>query len=165
MLIKPTNDYAFKSLFKRYPDILSYFLNAILEKEKIKIQNFLDPELPALIASKKQSFLDVLCSDEDGCRYIIEMQVAHQMTFTEKSAFVDESPIFGAAFNHLDKISQSEEESQFYEFAEKQERDRANIIYAQREKFKEALKETGKTDQDIENILNKIDDFPIENID
>ena len=42
-----------------------------------------DPE----IAAKKQSIVDVLCVDEKGVQYIVEMQVAHNDSFAKRAQY------------------------------------------------------------------------------
>ncbi|MEM7361489.1 MAG: Rpn family recombination-promoting nuclease/putative transposase [Bacteroidota bacterium] len=37
--------------------------------------------------AKKQSIVDVLCKDEDGCQYVIEMQLANAKRFQERAQY------------------------------------------------------------------------------
>ena len=83
--LNPQNDIAFKRIFgsEKNKEILLALLNSVLIKQlhrAIKEANFLprvqDPET----AAKKTSAVDLMCKDEDGCLYIIEMvrhEVAH----------------------------------------------------------------------------------------
>jgi predicted transposase/invertase (TIGR01784 family) len=90
--LDPKNDFAFKKIFgtEKNKDILVHFLNDMLgfsEGEKIHNVTFLktiqDPE----IASKKQSIVDVLCTDEQGRQYIVEMQVARNEHFVKRAQY------------------------------------------------------------------------------
>ena len=90
--LDPKNDFAFKRIFgsERNKDILIHFINDILRFEgnsKIKevslIKTAQDPE----IAASKQSLIDVLCSDEMGRKYIIEMQVAKTKGFEKRAQY------------------------------------------------------------------------------
>jgi len=90
--LNPRNDYAFKRIFgtEKNKDILVDFINAMLGFEgSEKIQNvaFLSPVQDPDIASKKQSIVDVLCTDEIGQQYIIEMQVAHTSGFEKRAQY------------------------------------------------------------------------------
>jgi len=90
--LDPKNDYAFKRIFgtERNKDILICFINDILafsEGHKIKEVSYLKPSQDPDIASKKQSLLDVLCKDEEGRQYIVEMQVARTTGFEKRAQY------------------------------------------------------------------------------
>lgn len=90
--LDPKNDFAFKKIFgtEKNKDILVHFLNDILgfaEGEKIKQVSFLKTVQDPDIASKKQSIVDVLCEDEKGVQYIIEMQVARTDGFVKRAQY------------------------------------------------------------------------------
>ena len=90
--LNPRNDVAFKRLFgtERNSNILISLLNEVLRNQLhrpiVNVQ-FLSPVLEPEILSKKQSIVDVLCKDEDGCQYIIEMQVASTGGFEERAQY------------------------------------------------------------------------------
>nr|WP_264374735.1 Rpn family recombination-promoting nuclease/putative transposase [Wolbachia endosymbiont (group B) of Carcina quercana] len=72
------NDIAFRRIFgtAKNKDILIHFLNDILgltDDNKIKDVSFLSPIQDPVIASQKQSIVDVLCVDSTGVKTIIEM--------------------------------------------------------------------------------------------
>ena len=72
------NDIAFRRIFgtEKNKDILIHFLNDILsltDDNKIKEVSFLSPIQDPVIASQKQSIVDVLCVDSTGIKTIIEM--------------------------------------------------------------------------------------------
>jgi len=84
--LNPQNDVAFKRLFgtEKNQDILLSLLNEVLKNQlhrEIVAVEFLSPLQEPDAIAKKQSIVDVLCRDTDGCQYIIEMQVAHTQGF------------------------------------------------------------------------------------
>jgi predicted transposase/invertase (TIGR01784 family) len=90
--LDPKNDVAFRKIFgsEQNKDILIHFINDILVfKESSPVVNvtFLktiqDPE----IATKKSSIVDVLCHDEKGNKYIVEMQVAKEKGFEKRAQY------------------------------------------------------------------------------
>jgi len=90
--LNPKNDVAFKRLFgtDKNKDILITLLNVVLKSQlhrKIVEVIFLSPIQEPKALAKKQSIVDVLCKDEDGCQYIIEMQVADTEGFVERAQY------------------------------------------------------------------------------
>ena len=90
--LDPKNDIAFRRVFgsERNKDILIHFINDILvfkEAALITEVTFLktiqDPE----IVTKKTSIVDVLCQDEKGNKYIVEMQVAKEKGFAKRAQY------------------------------------------------------------------------------
>lgn len=90
--LDPKNDIAFKKIFgtEKNQDILIHFLNDMLvfkAGKPISKVNFLktiqDPE----IAAKKTSIVDIMCSDEVGNQYIVEMQVAEGEDFIKRAQY------------------------------------------------------------------------------
>ena len=85
----PKNDIVFKKLFgeEKNKDLLIDFINKLLPHKKVKdleyIPNNIEPDLRA----KKQSILDVLCYDENGSKYIIEMQNAKEKGFEKRAIY------------------------------------------------------------------------------
>lgn len=76
--LDPKNNFAFKRIFgtEKNKDILIHFLNDILGfagKDEIEEIEFLSTIMDAEIASKKQSIVDVFCTDSAGTQLIIEM--------------------------------------------------------------------------------------------
>jgi len=112
--LDPKNDFAFKRIFgtEKNRDILIHFLNDILGfsgKNEIKEVTFLktiqDPE----IAAQKQSIVDVLCKDDSGVRYIIEMQVAKTKGFEKRAQYYAAKAYVGqfnqgGEYEHLKEI-------------------------------------------------------------
>lgn len=90
--LNPQNDIAFKKIFgeEKNQDILIAMLNAVLKSQlhkPIKEVQFLVPYQHPKILAKKESIVDVLCRDRDGCQYVIEMQVAHSEGFEERAQY------------------------------------------------------------------------------
>ena len=90
--LNPQNDVAFKRIFgqDKNKDILLAMLNAVLHGQlhtPIQEVTFLSPIQDPEIAAKKQSIVDVLCEDQDGCQYIIEMQVANTTGFEARAQY------------------------------------------------------------------------------
>ncbi|RZI45669.1 Rpn family recombination-promoting nuclease/putative transposase [Candidatus Finniella inopinata] len=90
--LDPKNDVAFRRIFgtERNKDILIDFLNDMITfkgGEPITEVTFLktvqDPEIAAL----KTSIVDVLCQDEKGNTYIVEMQVAKERGFEKRAQY------------------------------------------------------------------------------
>jgi predicted transposase/invertase (TIGR01784 family) len=91
-LLDPKNDVAFKKIFgtEKNKDILIHFLNDMLTfKEKSPIQKvtFLQPVQDPEVAHKKTSIVDILCQDEKGNKYIVEMQVAKEKGFEKRAQY------------------------------------------------------------------------------
>jgi predicted transposase/invertase (TIGR01784 family) len=90
--LDPKNDTAFKKVFgsEKNKDILIHFLNDMItfkERAPIKSVTFLktiqDPET----AAHKTSIVDILCKDENGNTYIVEMQVAKERGFEKRAQY------------------------------------------------------------------------------
>lgn len=65
-------------------------LNSVLKNQlhtPITQMSFLSPFQGPEALSKKQSIVDVLCEDIDGCQYIIEMQIASAKGFEERAQY------------------------------------------------------------------------------
>ncbi len=90
--LDPKNDFAFKKIFgtEKNKGILIHFLNDMLgfpEGEKIQQVSFLKTAQDPEVAAKKQSIVDVLCVDEKGVQYIIEMQIARTIGFAKRAQY------------------------------------------------------------------------------
>ena len=90
--LDPKNDFAFKRIFgsKKHKNLLISFLNAVLEsqisspiQDVVFLKTVQDPD----VAAKKQSIVDVLCQDEAGVQYIVEMQVAKYAGFEARAQY------------------------------------------------------------------------------
>lgn len=90
--LNPKNDFAFKRIFgtPRNQDILIHFINDMLGlsgAESIKTVTFLQTIQDPEIAAAKQSSVDVMCTDEHGVQYIVEMQVARGEGFAKRAQY------------------------------------------------------------------------------
>lgn len=90
--LDPKNDFAFKQIFgtEKNKDILIHFINDILcfkGSEQVVTVDFLKPSQDPDIAYQKQSIVDVLCKDETGRQFIIEMQVARMQGFEKRAQY------------------------------------------------------------------------------
>lgn len=90
--LDPKNDVAFRKIFgtEKNKDILIHFLNDVLifqGNRPIKQVTFLKTVQDPEIASKKTSIVDILCEDDMGCRYIVEMQVAETTGFEKRAQY------------------------------------------------------------------------------
>ncbi len=90
--LDPKNDVAFRKIFgsEKNKDILIHFLNDMIDFtggfpiEKVTIlKTIMDPD----IAAKKTSIVDILCEDEKGTKYIVEMQVAQAKGFEKRAQY------------------------------------------------------------------------------
>jgi predicted transposase/invertase (TIGR01784 family) len=111
--LDPKNDFAFKQIFGnvKNKEILIRFLNDMIpfpENDKIVDLIFLKPSQDPETFSKKQSVVDVLCTDTHGCQYIVEMQVAHTEGF-EKRAQYYAAKAYGSQMNVGDEYQNLKE--------------------------------------------------------
>ena len=101
--LNPKNDTAFKRIFgeERNKDIVISLINSVLSDQlhrQIVDVEFLKTEQVPHVAAAKKSSVDIACKDQDGCRYIIEMQVAKEAGFEKRAqyyaskAYIDQMP-------------------------------------------------------------------------
>jgi predicted transposase/invertase (TIGR01784 family) len=112
--LNPRNDIAFKKIFgtEKNKDILIHFLNDVIErkdKKEITKVRLLNPMQHPEIIGKKQSVVDVLCEEEDGTQYIVEMQVAKVAGFEKRAQYYAakayaSQPDSGETYDHLKEV-------------------------------------------------------------
>src|SRR3989338_5172449 len=89
--LDPKNDLAFNRIFgtEKNKDILIHFLNDIfsLSKNPIKTVKFLKTVQIPEIQVQRSSLVDVLCEDQNGDRFIIEMQVDGEPGFEKRAQY------------------------------------------------------------------------------
>ena len=90
--IDPKSDFAFKKLFQkeRNKELLVALINAVVGKQfhqPVVHVTLLDRNLDPEIRTKKESYIDVLCEDQDGCKYVVEMQVAEEKGFEKRAQY------------------------------------------------------------------------------
>ena len=87
----PTTDFAIKRIFRteRNKHFLIHFLNTFLSKYIGHIEDvtFLDTEQYGLADTQRKVVFDILCTDQEGRQFIIEMQRARQPEYAERSVF------------------------------------------------------------------------------
>ena len=90
--LDPKNDVAFKKIFgtEKNKDILIHFLNDMITfkgngiiTEVTFLKTIQDPET----AAQKTSIVDILCKDQKGNQYIVEMQVAKEKGFEKRAQY------------------------------------------------------------------------------
>jgi predicted transposase/invertase (TIGR01784 family) len=112
--LDPKNDYAFKKIFgtEKNKDILIHFLNDLIAfpgNGKIQNVTFLKTTQEAETAAQKTSLVDILCQDEKGHYYIVEMQVAKDKGFAKRAQY-DASRVYtsqmqaGQKFHELKEV-------------------------------------------------------------
>ena len=84
------NDFVFRRIFARHPDILRGLLNDLLERtgnDAIEHIEYLPSEQLPLVEGAKLSILDVRCRDRSGARFIVEMQLLHVAGFLNRVVY------------------------------------------------------------------------------
>jgi len=112
--LNPRNDIAFKKIFgtEKNKDILRRFLNDVIitkGKSPIKEVTLLNPMQHPETINKKESVVDVLCEDERGAQYIVEMQVAKVAGFEKRAQYYAAKTYAsqsykGDAYEHLKEV-------------------------------------------------------------
>ncbi|WP_341748508.1 Rpn family recombination-promoting nuclease/putative transposase [Candidatus Tisiphia endosymbiont of Sialis lutaria] len=90
--LDPKNDFCFRQIFgtEKNKDILVHFLNDVLKFEgSDKITNvvFLPTIQDPDIAIYRKSIVDVLCKDQHGNQFIVEMQVSEHKGFEKRAQY------------------------------------------------------------------------------
>jgi predicted transposase/invertase (TIGR01784 family) len=89
--LDPKNDYVFHRLFgtEKNKAILIEFLNAVFKGHEKPIEDltFLQPHQQVEIAVLRESIVDVLCRDQDGTHFIVEMQCYWDRAFLKRACF------------------------------------------------------------------------------
>jgi len=117
MVIKyldPKTDFAFKKIFRREKnkDLLIGLINSVLKSqfhEPVVDVTIIPANLDPEVRTKKESYIDVLCHDQDGCQYIIEMQVAKEANFQEWAQYYASKTFVrqmerGDQYHHLKQV-------------------------------------------------------------
>src|SRR5436190_22825895 len=92
IFLNPCNDVAFKRIFgsEDNKSITISFLNSILEltgDKAIASIEFLNTEQLPQITDKKSNILDIICVDQKGAKYIVEMQVREVEEFGKRMVY------------------------------------------------------------------------------
>lgn len=95
--INPFTDFGFKKLFgeEANKDLLIDFLNEVLREEQDKIVSltFLKPEQLGGRKFERKAIFDLYCKNENGERFIVELQKAKQDYFKDRALFYSTFPI------------------------------------------------------------------------
>ena len=85
--LDPKADLTFKKVFGEHPDLLRSFLNAVLpfkDGEFIETVEYLPPELVPDNPLRKNSIVDVHCTDNYKRQFIVEMQTVWSNEFLQR---------------------------------------------------------------------------------
>ncbi len=94
--INPYTDFGFKQLFARElsKELLIDFLNElIVDRGKITDLKYLKTEQQGKTSKDRKIVFDVFCENQDGEKFIVEMQVASQEYFKDRSLYYTTFPI------------------------------------------------------------------------
>ena len=89
-------DFGFKRIFGTTPnkDLLINFLNSLFEGfQVIKDVKYLNSEHVGDVYAERKAIFDVYCENENGEKFIVEMQNAYQRYFKDRSLFYSTFPI------------------------------------------------------------------------
>ena len=89
-------DFGFKRIFGTAPNksLLISFLNSLFEGEQvIKDVKYLNSEHVGDVYSERKAIFDVYCENEQGGKFIVEMQNANQTYFKDRSLYYATYPI------------------------------------------------------------------------
>ena len=84
------NDFVFRRIFAKHPDILRGLLNDLLDRRgdrTIEALEYLPSEQLPLVKGAKLSILDVRCRDRAGTTFIVEMQILHVVGFVNRVVY------------------------------------------------------------------------------
>ncbi|MCK5808359.1 PD-(D/E)XK nuclease family transposase [bacterium] len=97
IFINPYTDFGFKRLFgtEKNKDILIDFLNELLRNEEDSIKNitFMNNEQIGAFDNDRRAVFDIVCENEKGEKFIVEMQKAKQLYFKDRALFYASFPI------------------------------------------------------------------------
>ena len=85
--LDPKADLTFKKVFGEHKDLMISFLNALLplkKGEEVKQIEYLQPEMVPDSPLKKDTIVDVRCTDEQGRSFIVEMQMIWTPEFMKR---------------------------------------------------------------------------------
>ncbi|MCK5102164.1 MAG: Rpn family recombination-promoting nuclease/putative transposase [Cyclobacteriaceae bacterium] len=94
--IDPTTDFGFKKLFgeETNKDLLMSFLEDVLELEKpLKNVTFLDKEQLPPSPVERRGVYDIFCENQDGSRFIVEMQKSRITFMKDRMIYYSTFPI------------------------------------------------------------------------
>jgi predicted transposase/invertase (TIGR01784 family) len=106
--MNPFTDVGFKHLFGREvsKDLLLELLRVILgDERRVKRISLLNKEKVPKSMDQKVVIYDILCEDEDGTKFIVEIQNQYQDYFLDRALYylcrmIDEQGLRGSAWNY-----------------------------------------------------------------
>ena len=103
----PTVDFTFKRIFgtEKYKAATIGLLNSLITDHTIVDVKFLSSELIGETGDSRKAYIDVLCEDDRGEKFVVEMQKARQEHFRERALFyasklISMMPPQGRAWNY-----------------------------------------------------------------
>jgi len=104
--INPFTDYGFKRLFGEEPnkDLLLDFLNELLHEEQGKITEltYLKNENLSTTELNRKAIFDLYCTNENGEKFIVELQKTKQKFFKDRTVYYSTFPIRDQALTGSD---------------------------------------------------------------
>ena len=94
--LNPYTDFGFKKLFgtEVNKDLLISFINSLLHgREKIKDLTYLNAEHLGVGEADRKAIFDVYCENEQGEKFLVEMQRGEQQYFKDRSLYYATFPI------------------------------------------------------------------------
>lgn len=94
--INPYTDFGFKKLFgtELNKELLISFLNALLpDGQNVKDVTYLNTEQLGTLEKDRRAVFDVYCENEQGEKFLVEMQKGEQQFFKDRSLFYTTFPI------------------------------------------------------------------------
>jgi predicted transposase/invertase (TIGR01784 family) len=89
--LDPRSDLVFKRVFGEHPDLAKSFLNALMplppHRQIVEIDYLSSEMVPTDIMQKRNSIVDVRCTDNCGRQFIIEMQMYWTPGFIQRLVF------------------------------------------------------------------------------
>jgi PD-(D/E)XK nuclease family transposase len=98
------NDFVFRRIFARRPDLLRALLNDLLERtgeRAIEAVEYLPSEQLPVVEGAKLSILDVRCRDKAGTTFVVEMQLLHVAGFGNRV-------VYNACKAYVDQLREGE---------------------------------------------------------
>ena len=93
--LNPLTDFGFKRLFgtEMNKELLISFLNALFHDKDIRDVSYLNSEQLGDSEDDRRSVFDVYCEDEQGDKFVVEMQNVYQEFFKDRSVYYATIPI------------------------------------------------------------------------
>ena len=88
--LDPKADLTFKKIFGEHPDLVISFLNALLpldEDSQIESVEYLPAQQVPRTPARKDSIVDVKCTDQNKRQFIVEMQMSWSEEFKQRVVF------------------------------------------------------------------------------